>query len=387
MTLYPDKISRCFILSILLLPILFQYLTPIEPINLGDAFLIIAAFIYTLNIPFKIESPIVFIILYIIIITTNCYLLSHIPKYSTTLHYLAYLFVILIMPKLSKYKDYIFEMYRKVSLISATLLIVQTLLLKTIGYCLPGVLTFLPLTDPSMQDYTAAVLYTNSGRCMSFYGEPSHYGIYVLPFLIITFFANSFVTRKGLIEAAYVSISLILCSSFTGVISAIIIWSIYLIFNIIRGKFSLSIVFLCIFSFGIFLFILLNSSAGEYMFNDEIIERQSGMRFEGFEALEMIIDNKGSSFLYWGNGMNDIGEFVYLSGWPRLLYYFGVIGSLIYIYCIASCARKRTVSIILLFLMGILMVGTEMNFGIYFVVYMLLMFATRNIPLSFKNRM
>lgn len=387
MILYPDKISRYFILSILLLPLLFQYLTPIESITLGDALLIISAFIYTLNIPFKIEIPIVFIILYIIIITTNCYLLSHIPKYTTTLHYLAYLFVILIMPKLAKYRDYIFKIYRKICLASATLLIAQTLLLKTIGYCLPGVLTFLPLTDPSMQDYTSAVLYTNSGRCMSFYAEPSHFGIYVLPFLIITFFTNSFVTRKNLIEAAYVSISLILCASFTGIISAIIIWSIYLLLNIIRGKISFNIIFFYIFSFAVFLFILSNSSAGEYMLNNEIIERQSGKRFEGFETLEMITNNNGNLFFYWGNGMNDIGEFIYLSGWPRLFYYFGLIGSLIYTYCIASCARRRTVSIILLLLMSILMVGTEMNFGIYFVVYMLLIFATRNIPLSLKTKM
>ena len=282
------------------------------------------------------------------------------------------------MPKVSRYKDYIVNIYNKLCLMSALLMVIQTIALKTLGICIPGVLTFLPLTDTNMYDYASAVIYHNSGRCMSFFAEPSHFAIFVLPFLVINLMSDR-VDRKRIIQAIFVSISLIMCASFTGVLSAIIIWGLFILINVIKRNISFKFILLMVFACIIFITILLNTSGGEYLFDEEIYERQSEGRFAGFMLLD-ILDINGS-LLYFGNGMVDIGELLYLPGWPRLLYYYGIVGTIIYILSFMSCAKRKTVSVIFLILLGILMIGTEVNFNCYFVIYMLCIYITNKMPL------
>ena len=70
--------------------------------------------------------------------------------------------------------------------------------------------------------------------------------------------------------------------------------------------------------------------------------------------------------------MNDIGRIEYLPGWPRLIFYFGIIGSFIYIISFLLCSKWDTLSFILLIVIAGLMVGTEMNFGPFIMPYMLM---------------
>lgn len=378
----PPLAAKLFILSIVFLPHLFQYTTPLSGFTYGDCFLMLSGMFFLFSGAAKIERKLLVLVAYVVTLTVVLQIGGSLTYINTSIHYLAYLFIVMLMPKLTTYKAYFIDIYCKATLVSAGLMVVQTIALQIYGICIPGVLTFLPLTDDAMYNYAEAVMYHNSGRCMSFFAEPSHYAVYVLPFLVIKLISNNGVAKKDLLQAVFVTVSLIMCASFTGILSAIIVWGLSVAILVLNRKLSITYILLIAISGAACAYVILNSSGGDYLSNENIYERQSQGRFSGFSIIDVV--NPSKTALYFGYGMNDIGDLIYLPGWPRLLYYYGIVGSIIYVLTLLTCTHRKTVSVFMLFLLGVLMIGSEINFGCYFVLYMLCIYSTRDIPVFGK---
>ena len=375
----PPFASKYFILSIVFLPHLFQYTTPLSGFTWGDCFLMFSGVIYFLSGSYRVESKFLGLITYIVILTFLLKMNGEVMRITTTIHYLAYLIMVMLMRRLTEYRKYFIDIYCKSTLVSAGLMVIQTIALQTEGICIPGVLTFLPLTDENMYDYANVVISHNSGRCMSFFAEPSHYAVYVLPFLILKLISCNGINKNNLLQAAFVTVSLIMCASFTGILSAIFVWGIFVVILALNRKLYFQHILLITIAGIVCAYLMLNSFSGNYLSDGDIYERQSAGRFIGFSFLDVV--NISNNAFYFGSGMNEIGETIYLPGWPRLLYYYGIVGSALYVITLVSCIHRKTVSFIILALLGILMIGTEVNFGCYFVLYMLCIYCTRDIPL------
>lgn len=370
------KLEKHLIRSIVLLPIFFAYATPVPSLTVGDLYLVITTLLYVINRKLQFQKSLLLIIIYIVILTFVRY--STLSNPNTSLRYLVYLFIISIMPSLTAYKGYALKLLERVSIIAGVLLVIQYFLLKIAGIYLPGILTFMPLMDPSMRDYGTVVSIINSGRCMSFFVEPSHFAIYMLLFIAVTLFRSENGSLKDIKLAGFATLSVILSASFTGILCSIILWGSWLLLSTKNKLLSYSTTISIIIIISLITIIFLHSSAGSYILNQETYERQSEGRFEGFEFVQEVVERMDSSIFLFGQGMIDMAEEIYLSGWPRLFMYFGIVGTVVYIISFIGCVNFNSLSMLLICLVAVLMIGTEMNFGYLLVPYMLIVSYTKN---------
>lgn len=377
------KSKKLFILSVVLLPLLFQYATPISGFTVGDAFMVFSwLFLKITTKKTKISKPICFALIYIVIITSSYLLDGTLEKSTTSLRYIVYLFIMLYFPTVDNNKEYLYKVLNRVGIFVMIILYIQYIALNTIGLIVPGVLTFLPLTETSFENY--AVAFSSAGRCMSVFAEPSHYAIFIILFIAYRLFLNEGLSLKTIILPIVASISVVLCSSLTGVIMMAAVWALKVFYELKSKRISLVYIMSSLLVFGIMFFIIMSTSLGSYITNEEVYERQSTGRFAGYDYLSSTMNSSSLSFIF-GNGMNDIGEIEYLPGWPRLLLYFGLVGSLIYVISFLLCAKWNTFSFVLLIIIAGLMIGTEMNFGPFFMPYMMMLLLTNKTLILKEN--
>lgn len=360
--------KRYFILSLLLLPILFMYATPIPGFTVGDAFFVLSFSIMVIKGKgVRIQRSIIPILIYVVTLTFFCILEGSLQKPTTSLRYIIYLIGVAFMPSIEQCGDYVHKTLNRIGYFIMIILIIQFVALTFFDIIVPGLLTFLPLTDTDMHNYSEG--FEIAGRCMSVFAEPSHYAIYSILFLSYKLFENKGLTLKALIIPIVISLSIIMCASFTGFICMIGVWGLKLIRELKNGNIAFwMIVPLALASFLILAGIAMTSS-GSYLTNSEVYDNQSVGRFAGYSFLLEEVGKTPFSLLF-GHGMNDIAELEYLPGWPRLLYYYGIIGGLIYIISFLRCARKGSFSMVLMIVIAGLMVGTEMNFSSFIMPYM-----------------
>lgn len=369
------RIDKCFISSIILLPIFFMYATPIPGFSVGDGLMILAWGGMLLKLKkVKIQRSLISIIIYTILLTLACLALGKLEKPTTSLRYIVYLMIMLTFPTVACYRAYVFKILNIAGIFAMGILIIQYIFLTFFNIIVPGVLTFLPLMDSALSDYNEG--FEIAGRCMSIFAEPSHYAIYIVLFLTIRLLGQKGFSFSSLFILLLVSISIIMCSSFTGIICMIAVWALKIFGEMRLSKESVGLLFSFIAAFLVLFYIATMTSAGEYIMNNDIYEKQSMGRFSGFDYIFEEITSS-TYFILFGNGMNDIGELVYLPGWPRLFYYFGFIGSIIYILSFFKCAKRGTLSFTILIVIAGLMIGTEMTFGPFIMPYMLVVMSTK----------
>lgn len=362
--------KKYFILSVVLLPILFQYATPLPGFTVGDAFMVLAWVLMLLfTRKLSIKKSLLFCLAYIILLSLACYIEGTLTKSTTSLRYIFYLLIMLYFPSVENHRDYIYKVIDLVGICVMIILYIQYVAFYAMGIIVPGVLTFLPLTDTALTDYVGS--FSSAGRCMSVFAEPSHYAIFILIFIAYRLFLYEGLSLKHLLLPVFASVSVVLCSSFTGIIMMAAVWALK-VFTVMRSR-NLSIIYVIttVLVFGIMFYLITNTALGSYIVDSEVYKRQSLGRFAGYEYMANS-SNKSTSSLFFGNGMNDIGEIAYLPGWPRLFFYYGILGSLIYVISFLFCIRWKTFSLVLMIIIAGLMVGTEMNFGPLIMPYMLM---------------
>lgn len=382
-------LSKMYILAGIMLPILFAYTTPVKGLTYGDAFLLFAIGCMLLQCSIvEIQNSIFYIMLYIIGVSFYVIFFESVANLHimTTGRYLIYLIYILFMPMTYEHKEYAIRIYKKVCTFAALILVIQFVALNTIGYAVPGVVRFLPLTDENLYDYSYAVFYTNSRRCMSLFGEPSHYAMYVLPCLAFCLLRNKRVRNKDLCLAGIISLTIVMSSTFTGIFAMIFVWGFWIVQNVVKKYISLKLSLIVTFSVIAFFSLLLNTKLGNYLLNGEIYKSQSTGRFEGYTYL-MNLDMSNTQILL-GHGMDDIGSNgIYLAGWARLVYYYGIIGATLYTICLWNCTMKNKMGRTILLLLFVIMIGSEANFMPMFVTYMLMVIVFSQEPILTEDLM
>ena len=297
---------KMFITACILLPILFQY-AGIATVTIGDLFLMISfAVLCFFNSNIIIKKEILFLIIYILLLSMLLILQDRFETDAlwTTLRYIVYLICIAVMPNVLSESKFAITFYKKICMLVSYFFLLQYALLKVFDYCLPGVLQFFKLTDESLYDYRYAIYYTNSRRCMSVFGEPSHYAIYVLPFLILILFKKSKIEKKEMADVLVVSLTILLSSSFTGILGMLFIWGIWGVNLIKKINVPRKIVWVILLGIGAITIVLLLSDVVNYIFNIEIYSRHASERFVGFSY---VFEEKSSLFeKLFGHVMKDV---------------------------------------------------------------------------------
>ena len=365
--------NKIFAFSLILMPILFQYSINIATVTMGDVCLAISLFILVLKFKLKFNFTFVYLFFFLVFELIYSQIMDIYASPWTALRYMFYIFVIIFVPTIAKEYKFIIRLYVICSLLASSLLILQYICIHIFNIYLPGVIQFLPLTDSTLLTYNVALNDQVYKRVMSCFGEPSHFAIYVLGALIIVLSINN-VTKKDIFIAFYITLAIFLSTSITGILLAILIWLIFIKRQLsfrIDKIILISITFLMLFG------VLGRAQSTLYIMNPTIFIRQLMGRIPGYiYVFNTFMDDKLQYLI--GHGMHDIGEIVYLSGYPRLLYYFGVFGTCIFIACFVSLySRGNILGNYMLFIVAILSIGTEVIFGPLLIPYITVILITK----------
>ena len=368
-----DKAVSFYSISMLLLPILFQYSTGVSTITIGDVLLFISLIYLVIAQKGKIIIKPILVLFIIYILIQTLFIKNEVLfTLNTTLRFSFYIICCGLLFSLKIDSNVIIKYYKAICILVTTIIIIQTIAYRVFGIVIPGVLQFLKLTDESLYNYEYALYHTNSQRCMSVFGEPSHFALYVLPCALICLLGSERLSKKNVLQAGFIILGILVSTTFTGLLglfAVILIW-LYYYWKNKRIKARTFIVIMLLGILGLLFY--QNSFVGRYLADGAIYQRQSFGRFDGYTY---IAELKSSTIeLLLGHGMNDTGRSkgVYLAGWARMIYYYGFIGSFIYVWTLLAFRKKHSLSLGVMLLLFVLSIGTEVNFSPFLVVYILL---------------
>lgn len=364
MKITKEKLSSVYSIVLVIFMPLGIYSSGISSLSLSDIVLVLLLpFLIIFNVSsrksWRLFPPIMLFVTYVLI---NAFFLARTSgEWLRTARYCFYLLYIgLYSNKFFNYGKAL-NAYEKMSIFATMFLIVQFVLYRTVHIYLPGYLPFLNVTRDELINYSSNIYNTVSTaqRMRSIFQEPAQYSSYVSGCLALLMIENE---DKNMGKCILLTVGLILSASATGIIVAIVCWSIFILAKIKEKitpiKIILGIIVICmsviLFRSSAFQLFLLRIENGQTVTN----------RFQGYSIVANLFSNSAGKILF-GIGM-DLFD-IYLAGWSRMLLYFGVIGIFIYaapMFFIA-CTSKRTFLIcMLIFLLGtgtsILLSGNSM---------------------------
>ena len=363
-------------ISIVIIPILFQYSAGIATITVGDIFLLIstgALIIFNIK-NIKINYNLLILFIFILFVTLIGIVNSDTGSLNlnTTIRYLFYLFSIIFASSIVDYK-FAIRVYKVTAIASAIFLIFQIIFLNVFGIFISGVIPGLPLTDSSLNSYVDVINAAQVKRCMAFFAEPSHFAIYVLGFITVYMFNNLTINKNSIVTLIILSLSVVLSTSITGMLVLAVLWIKFIIGQLHNYKVNYMKIIGIVCVLILFLCFIFQTDGVKYLFNKDVFERQSSGRFGGFEYLNVYLDKVEIGTQLLGIGMHDnLSTEIYLSGYPRAIYYFGFVGIFVYFIVFAKLWRKTgEVGKMLIVVIAILSMGTEMLFSDFLLPYLL----------------
>lgn len=219
-----DLIS--FILA--LIPILSIYATGLPGISLAELFII---FCGTLCLQRKGNlRPYFFTYVIYSLIITFCSLVLGYNDFSlslrTIMSFLMFIYFFSVVPYIGKIGQ-VLKYLLVIGNISCIFLIFQYLVLSISGYIVPGVLSFLPLSNEiNTEEFLVNI--TGRDRLSSFFTEPAHFCEFLVIVLTIRLFLNK-QEIKSVVLAIMYTICIIISKSAIGFASILFIWGIWLI--------------------------------------------------------------------------------------------------------------------------------------------------------------
>lgn len=373
-----SPINKIFTIIITLFPILQIYEFSNSRILVADVILAIILLFFFFKIikrGYVIKDSIYFLLVPALIYIVFQWLILMTFKDSSyisllnarTAHNIFYLIIVIFFAKEYFDINIAFKTLRFTAIFSTIYIIVQLVLVETIGYYLPGTL---PFFDTIADEFNTGIM--SSGltvRPRSIFSEPSGYATFISVFLMIELFKNNKSKIRELIPSIFVSIGLIIARSSTGYLLGVGIWGLWAIKNttgrIGKKKFELMLItyiilpiigYLVITSDSFQIFIEHTTGIGG--FNGRVMNYMKAFNIEGLSLFEILI----------GRGM--IPPSYYIPGIPRLFFYFGYLGSFIWIttYFIISIESNRMQRLILLLMIINSFFGDTL-FGINYLVY------------------
>lgn len=354
-------------------PLLFMYSSGISGLTILDVLLLLfnITFLFQVILKKKVRISVLYSMLPIIIYL-SVWLVISINSLSTVLRTLRYLFYLLQIYLYNKgyFDSYLgINLYKNMSLFSSLYIYIQVFIKKFYNFYLPGTIPGIKLMQEDLKNYTAQ-------RPLSLFEEPSHFAIYVLGYFTILLFQKEKITLKIFCRIILLTIAIFLSSSFLGIIVLCILVFVKIMKsffkNIINGKINLGY-FLIFLIFLIFILagggILRSTKAFKYLSDVDILIKQASGRFEGY-CHYFSLKNNLVQYIF-GRGMVGMPEGVYYSSYILILYYFGFIGLLLFMFTILFNFKVKDFdkfSALIICLLG-LGIGSELILGRFILLY------------------
>lgn len=353
------------------------YKINIMTFTLADAFLICVSPIYIINMLMVKRKININKKLFIISILIVFHLIVLIPLSRTgiqsdtllrTFRYISYLMFIAIFAR--EYFDFQLglKLLRFISFFSSIFLIIQFLLLNYGNYYLSGFIPGLPLSTESMNEMGRQYALGFVKRPTSIFYEPAHFSSYVLLYFGITLFGDN---KKEKVKLILIGLALILSGSSTGILIAIglvILWVGKLLGSLNNTKKVINF-FMIILFFGL-CFLIFTKTQIFNNFLDRTFQSKTATtgRFGNYVDVFSNIDLNLVEKLI-GHGMVRYEE--YIPSIPRVYYYFGTAGLVLFcFYSVQYVYIKKGYKRIALVLLLVSMLGTEIAFGSFMVMYL-----------------
>jgi len=367
----------------ILYPFLSSYILIGESFTLGDVLLLAITFLgITVFFKRKIYISSFFLPLFVYILLHTLFF-SFIQIYSSqfdytvllrTLRYFLYIFIIVFYSQSVFLFNKGYNFYKKIGILTATYLFLQYIILIFFNFYLPGHLNILTLNRPELYEIQTLIFQTGDYfRPRSFFDEPSEFAVFLLPLLSLLMFNNK---MKDFKTSLYLSLSIIISTSFIGFFIVIFFWVIYFIINIDNTKIlKLIPVFLLVIIVGFFLF--------QNQFIGLLNRLFSGQIYQS-DRLDFIFNIPSSLNIFYfynlfGSGMFRIPDGIFIPGFTRFYLYFGQLGLFfLALGLFLSIYKHKISSRITIFTFLILSFFDVLLFGKLFIIIFLFSFGSEN---------
>lgn len=333
------KIELLMLVVLATFPVVNLYATPITSIGVADLLLLLLIMYYFIMefrngvvvdtiFMYKISIICLIIVNYIIVmIFTNGYMYKDILMRS--LRFIVYMSVGIVFPITNERREIVRDIIKFLSVFATALLIFENIFFRLCGIYISGFIPGIPLMCEDAVKEQVTNIYIMGGRPFSVFSEPSAYAMYVGLCLTLEMWMprdkNNFFLRN------FLTVGLILSGSTTGLLSLLFIYSIFFLRRIWQHnfKFNMKDCIFVITLLPVIVYVLISSASVQSMIIRIINGGSSYDRIEGYKIF-------GTKYSYiemaFGHGMNDNVEDFFMSSYPRLYYYWGIVGIILMSY-------------------------------------------------------
>lgn len=337
---------KIYTILIIFYPILGIYSSGISTLSIADV-LLLAIFVLGIvqlnrNKRFNINrewlSYLLFVIFHTLII--SFFIVDFRSSFMTFLRYAVYMVsIVFFVPNLFDRSTGIATL-RVSSYIVSIFAIIQAIGIYIFHRYIPGVIPFLKISREELlsygSNYSSGIL-----RIRSLFAEPAHLAAYLTICLAVCLFVDAH--KRNWVEAAVISIALLLSVSSTAYFMLLFVWVGYIVFYFIRNKNRLTkrrIISMAFFLLiiGCVIIFVLHSSLFEALIKRN--PRAMGLRTDGYS---IFADTALQNPLHrlFGNGFVDCKAHHYLPSYPLQFWRFGWIGLVIWFVLNARILMKQ----------------------------------------------
>lgn len=235
---------------------------------------------------------------------------------------------------------------------------------------------FLPIINEGLRTYGISALnFGNTYRPRSLFSEPAMYSIFTILVLVICLFTSRYKGLRSYILPFLLSLGILISKSSMGVLSLLLVWSIYLVEDLkkLSNKKIIKLLSALVLVLPVLLLFLQNSSVqfqlNRFTKQDFFKNEPRFSLFFNWDALDLSSVYKvlfGHDFNLTTYKYPDI----FLTSFFRQLYCFGVVGLLVLIILlICLYVRSDKLQRIILILFIFQMLGSEIIHGGYILMY------------------
>lgn len=323
----------------------------------------------------KIEKEMILLILYLAIYA--CIAIIKEQNILSLMQNILLLIVIAVfMPNLFNCR-FGMNFYKVICIFSTIFVFLQLLVAKKFQYYISG---SLPIGNSKQtlyaEEMNAGGILWQPVRPRGIFNEPSGHGIYVALLLVLLLWFQSKMTIKMYTVTILLSLGLLCARSSTGILLMSLAWLGFYVKNIFKGKVNtIWIIFTLVLVFGVG--IVLTTESFQVFLQHTFSSGSGGTngRIAGYRYV-FDIENYSWIELIFGHGVvYDYGTSLFLAGWARIMYQFGITGIGVYamlLICYWNKGNKMQKAVILVlflqcfFAMAMYSVDVIWWWGVYF---------------------
>lgn len=365
-------LDKLYMLALVLLPSISQY--KVGPLDL-DVVIILAflvAFLYRhrlLQIT-PVNKKAFRIVAYIALITFANLLIGE--KFSPnsdivlrTGRYCLYLMVVFFLGSRSVNYTELMRIYRVIAYAASFYIMLQAVFYYGAGITLPN-----KIGGNVMEGQQLGV-----GRLRSFYSEPAELGYNLLPFIVCSLFGANYKKSEGnrYIDALIVTVAVTISTSGQGVVSAAIVWGLWILSHIVKGDIKAK-EFLLVVGVAVATFILYESGILEFTLGRVETDSDTGAiaaRSSGYQSLALLSPVQMLFGTGFGNyvvqnsfNLDVVYEFINYSTIAEFLFTLGILGTMLWLVLFLlifrkgnACVKLMIVAMLVLSIYGCPMTG------------------------------